>query len=348
MLLLSLLTPILAVAPGRQYSLGTKRISEKTLRLASYNVRYDSQPDSISVEESLNAFPRGLPTEPPYYTNTTEQPWSLRRLYIAQDLLFNDVDLCGGQELLKRQVSDLAYVLGSDYHWIGVGRNDGKEAGEYAAIFFNKNSVTLNRWDTFWLSDTPFEPSKYPGAGSYRVATTAHFTTAHGKRQNFTLVNTHLDDQSAAQRALGLSLVLRRAKYEAIMTRNPVFVTGDFNSPPSDEAYQIITGAKPPVAVNQTFLDRYSWSPGQETGYENFSMLDLLGQVEPRYRVGGNFATFTGFQPVGNTSDFSRIDYVMADSIGDWQVVNYRVEHNLDDCGVYHSDHRPVFADLQL
>lgn len=38
--------------------------------------------------------------------------------------------------MLKRQVDDLDLLLGDEYKWIGIGRNDGKEAGEYAAIFY--------------------------------------------------------------------------------------------------------------------------------------------------------------------------------------------------------------------
>lgn len=207
------------------------------------------------------------------------------------------------------------------------------------------SSLVLNSWDTFWLSKTPFEPSKFAGAGSYRVCTVAHFTTTTTK-QNLTMLNTHLDEQSAEQRALGLSLVLHRAKYEALTTGGPVLLTGDFNSPPSDQGYQIITGAESPKPVNDTFRWRFSWS---EKKADNFAMNDLLGQVEPRYRIGGNYATFTGFQPdVGNSSEFSRIDYIMAGSNGGWKSLDYRVGNSLSDGGVYHSDHRPVIADIRI
>lgn len=210
------------------------------------------------------------------------------------------------------------------------------------------SSVVLNSWDTFWLSTTPFDPSKFAGAGSYRVCTTAHFTSTT-TNQNFTMLNTHLDEQSAEQRALGLSMILHRAKYEAITTGDPVILTGDFNSPPSDQGYQIITGAEPPKQMNETFRRRFSWSSKQADGFDNFAMQDLLGQVEPRYRMGGNYATFTGFQPeVGNASEFSRIDYIMAGSSGGWKVLEHRVGNSLSDDGVYHSDHRPVIADVEI
>lgn len=132
------------------------------------------------------------------------------------------------------------------------------------------------------------------------------------------MLNTHLDDQSADQRVLGASLILHRAKYEAIKTRSPVILTGDFNSEPSDGAYQVITGATKPVKINQTFVERYSWTAEEGAGFEDFKMQDLLDEVEPRYRLGGNFATFTDFLPFGSTSEFSRIDYIMASNKGAW------------------------------
>ena len=35
---------------------------------------------------------------------------------------------------------------------IGVGRDDGISAGEFSAIFYNKNFIEVREWDTFWLS----------------------------------------------------------------------------------------------------------------------------------------------------------------------------------------------------
>ena len=46
--------------------------------------------------------------------------------------------------------------------------------------------------------------------------------------RKFAILNTHLDDQSDEQRRLAASMLLVRAKYEAINT-GTVFVIGDFN-----------------------------------------------------------------------------------------------------------------------
>ncbi|CAG8769198.1 1167_t:CDS:2, partial [Racocetra fulgida] len=57
-----------------------------------------------------------------------EKPWSSRRRKVADTILFNRVDIVGLQEVLKNQLSDLETLLGQDWQWVGVGREDGKEA----------------------------------------------------------------------------------------------------------------------------------------------------------------------------------------------------------------------------
>jgi hypothetical protein len=42
------------------------------------------------------------------------------------------------KEPVYHQVIDLHILVGDDYDWIGVGRDDGKEQGEYSAIFYKK------------------------------------------------------------------------------------------------------------------------------------------------------------------------------------------------------------------
>lgn len=130
-------------------------------------------------------------------------------------------------------------------------------------------------------------------------------------------MNTHLDDQSDDQRRYGASLILYRARYEAWKTKGPVLVTGDFNSGSTGQdsgAYQIITGQIPPVAINETFAARYAVPNGT---LEGFDMEDLKG-VASRINVYGDFATYTGFN--GDLSVWTRIDFILGASTGDWSV----------------------------
>lgn len=136
---------------------------------------------------------------------------------------------------------------------------------------------------------------------------------------NFTLLNTHLDDQSDAQRRLGASLILTRAKYEAFTSEGPVLITGDFNSPSTGAdsgAYNITTGVLPIEPVNATFAQKFAVPSGALPG---FIMKDLKGET-PRFMVSGDFATYTGFNAPGDSSVYSRIDFVFGGSNGKWYV----------------------------
>lgn len=212
-----------------------------------------------------------------------------------------------------------------------------REPGETTADKgFARAAARLVTWDTFWLSNTPFEPSKYPGAGSFRSCTVARFRSAQGGV--FTLMNTHLDDQSDDQRKLGASLILHRAKYEAIKTGRPVFVTGDFNSVAtgaSDGAYTIATGVRAPLPLNETFTQKYHWSKKEGEKIGNFTLADTLVATPPQRRS-GNFATFTGFRAVNDNSAFSRIDFIFGGSNGGWSAESYHTGDALYDDGTYH------------
>ncbi|KZT64960.1 DNase I-like protein [Daedalea quercina L-15889] len=314
------------------------------MRIATYNLRYDSQPDNISVRESVQALPNPL-ERPRFLGWSGEVPWSTRRLKVAQLLLHEEPNVIGFQEALVRQVHDLAELLGNGWAWVGVGRDDGDRAGEFCPIFYKKSELTLVHHESFWLSDNPFEPSKYPDAGSFRVCEVARFKTSS---KTFTILNSHLDDRSDAQRRLAASMLLTRAHYEAYTTSNPVFITGDFNSASyghDSGAYQIITGAIPPVPVNETFAEKYRVPP--HAGKSAFVMVDLKAET-PRMQVSGNYATFTGFNRPGDSSVYTRIDFVLGGSNGGWTVDGYKVGTSLTDDGILASDHRPVYTDVTI
>ncbi|KAI0059939.1 mannose-6-phosphatase [Artomyces pyxidatus] len=344
------LLSIAALAALAFFSLSSSTVmaASTSFRMVTWNLRFDSMPNNITVQQSLDALPDPM-VQPAFLNLTDEQPWSTRRIKVAQRLLSENIVLAGFQEALVRQVTDLAELLGSDFGWVGVGRDDGVAAGEFSPIFYKKSVFELLSNDTFWLSNTPFVAgSKFPGAGSVRIATATHFRVkATGK--TFAYINTHLDDQSDDQRRLGASLILWRAHFEAAQAggHSTVLITGDFNSGEAGDdsgAYTIITGQIAPVAINATFEERFPVPDGALPG---FKALDLREQV-PRFNVSGNWATFTGFNDPDDTSDFQRIDFVFGGSNGGWTGHAITVESTLTDDGVIASDHRPVFGDISL
>ncbi|KAI0032050.1 mannose-6-phosphatase [Vararia minispora EC-137] len=316
------------------------------VRFMTWNLRFDSMPDNITVPQTISSLPNPI-TEPAVFLNLTgEQPWSTRRIKVYERIIGEGIQILGCQEALVRQVDDLQELLGDGWDHVGVGRDDGVDAGEFSPIYWNKSLFTLINNDTFWLSQTPFVAgSKFPGAGSVRIATATHFKlNKSGKR--FTYINTHLDDQSDAQRQLGASLILWRAHSEA-SNGSTVILTGDFNSQAAGDgsgAYQIITGQLAPIAINQTFKEAF---PIAKRSLPNFEMLDLRTQL-PRISVAGNWATFTGFVDPADSSQYIHIDFIFGGNNGGWGTTFHKVENQLTDDGVLASDHRPVIADLLL
>ncbi|KAH3666456.1 hypothetical protein OGAPHI_003452 [Ogataea philodendri] len=316
---------------------------ETNLRIQSWNLRYDSKPNDITVQQTIEGLNSTLPidVDTKWFSNYTEQPWSSRRIGVKNEVQFNNPEIFTVNEGLHRQVEDLKELLG--YPYIGVGRDDGGEAGEYEAVFYNPHALEVVSNDTFWLSDTPFEPSKYPGAGSYRSATVVHFRSLD-TGSTFVLINAHLDDQSDDQRKLGAALVKYRAAYEVENKHVPVIFVGDFNSQvtgDSDGAYLISTGQQTfsESDLNSTFTDKYSNS------LTDFNFLDILEETPAENRM-GNLATFTGFKDT--TSGFSRIDFQFASNTTDWEAVRFKVGDNWYDDSFYLSDHRPVISDIVL
>src|SRR5262245_32702418 len=106
---------------------GVARAEALALSVVTYNIRYDNPGDG-------------------------EDRWERRRDEVARLLRDHDPDVVGLQEALRNQLDDLARSLPA-YGEIGVGRDDGKTKGEYAAILYRKDRFKVIDSGTFWLSD---------------------------------------------------------------------------------------------------------------------------------------------------------------------------------------------------
>jgi endonuclease/exonuclease/phosphatase family metal-dependent hydrolase len=206
------------------------------------------------------------------------------------------------------------------WSYIGVGRDDGKTAGEYSPIIYRPSIWHLKEWETRWLSETPTIPSKGFDASSIRIVTIGHFV--HCKTgQNLLVLSTHLDDQGRQSRRESAKMILENIRsFTRLKQISAVLLGGDFNSPPDDEAYQIMT------------------SP-------NSIMEDISVQI-PKAKHYGNEMTFTSFRDVDNK--LSRIDFIFSRKGDPVTYVTYAVLANRFDDGIYLSDHRACVADVLL
>ena len=162
--------------------------------------------------------------------NDGTNSWSLR--YVATGEMLDDQapDVFGVQEALDYQVRYINEMCG--YEYVGVGRENGKKEGEHMAIFWNKKSVSMLKWGTFWLSETPQKPSKGWDAACFRTATWALMKDKKtGKK--FYFVNTHLDHEGKEAQKNGLKLIVDRID-EINPEGYPMVLTGDFNMKPDD------------------------------------------------------------------------------------------------------------------
>lgn len=165
--------------------------------------------------------------------------WQFR--YPATAMMIEDIrpDVFGVQEAMPYQ---LLFITDNcrDYKYVGVGRDDGKKKGEHMAVFYNKKTVSLLKWGTFWLSETPDEPSFGWDAACRRTATWV-LMKSKASGQKFYFVDTHLDHKGAEARREGLALILDRLS--AINRDNlPVVLVGDFNVEISDPAVAVLDG----------------------------------------------------------------------------------------------------------
>lgn len=194
-------------------------LAQDYLNVMTFNIRYNNPRDSLNG-------------------------WEYRADKVSSQILFHESHIIGVQEALHDQMLDLDRAL-TRFKYVGVGRDDGKEKGEYSAIFFDTTRLQVLQSQTFWLSETPQMPgSRGWDAALPRIVTWARFRDRKTKKE-FYLFNTHFDHIGKIARAESAKLLLKYANQ--IAGQMPYVVTGDFNSHPNQEPIQVITNPKDPM-----------------------------------------------------------------------------------------------------
>jgi endonuclease/exonuclease/phosphatase family metal-dependent hydrolase len=257
----------------------------QNVNLMTFNIRYNNESDGINK-------------------------WENRKDRAAEMLKFYDISICGMQEALIGQINDLKERL-PEYTHFGLGRDDGKEKGEFSPIFYNTSKLKVLKQETFWLSETPDKPSKGWDANLPRIVTWGYFLDLKTKKK-FYVFNTHYDHIGKIARAESSKLLLKKIK--EIAGENPVFLMGDFNATPSDEPIKIIA----------------------ETLFET----SALSQT-PHF---GPESTFNGFK--SNEQDNRKIDHIFVNN-KNIKVLKHATLSNTW-AGLFASDHHPVMTSVSL
>ena len=236
-----------------------------------------------------------------------------------------DPDLLGVQEALRFQADELRAAL-PDYGFVGAGRDDGRDAGEFCAVFFRRGRFERVEAGHFWLSETPATPgSRGWDADLPRVATWVKLRDlgrprgAPGDSATLLFLNTHWD--YAGKRARTESARLIRRTIRSVHPIGPAIVVGDFNGTEDDEPYaQLLRGQGDESDRGPTLLDSYRQLHPQRLAQES---------------------TFHGFTGGG---EGSRIDWILHTE--DLVTVEADIDR-FGEGGRFPSDHFPITALLR-
>jgi len=175
---------------------GEKKVIKRTLKcifiaaifLSLYAFIFLVSAKEEASSESINAMSFNIRYNNP---GDGENAWPYRKEMVAETIRFHKVDIAGLQEALHGQVKDLEALL-PEYGWFGVGRDDGRQEGEYTPVFYLKSRFRILNQSTFWLSENPDKPGKGWDAACPRIATWGKIEDTLTKTAFF-FFNTHLD-----------------------------------------------------------------------------------------------------------------------------------------------------------
>jgi endonuclease/exonuclease/phosphatase family metal-dependent hydrolase len=261
-----------------------------------------------------------------------DNAWELRRGAVVEVIEAFGAEVLGLQEALHFQLEELAAAM-PRYERIGVGRDDGIEAGEYAAILIDRSRLEVLAQGTFWFSDTP----DVPGSTSWgndipRICTWARLRDRASGRA-FQVYNVHWDHISQPSRERSAELLMRTIARQVLSGEDPsasdqpepVIVTGDFNAGEANPAFRRLLGVRSEAREVLEAPER--------------ALLDTFRLLHPAARDVG---TFNGFEGV---TTGEKIDAILVSE--EWEVVVAEIVRAAPE-GRHPSDHFPVTATLQF
>lgn len=264
-----------------------------------------------------------------YATNSPvngEKPWRERCPMLTNQLRFittgqENPFICL-QECLYTQLKDIHNELGDSWSYIGRGREDGEQGGEFSPVFYRADAWTCVRHEVRWLSETPHRPSRGWDAANTRVVSMGLFAhKATGAR--VIVFATHFDHIGRVARKNSAKLLIEWAAEWAAAEGDDapdVLIGGDFNSQTDDDAYRMMTA-------------------------RSSGMKDVFDLVPQREHY-GNYLTYTSFGEAYENP--SRIDFLFVREPRKAEIKTFGVLSNCFDDHVRISDHRAVVADMEL
>jgi endonuclease/exonuclease/phosphatase family metal-dependent hydrolase len=236
-----------------------------------------------------------------------DQAWEHRKELLADTILLHRPDLLGTQEIFPKQTAFLLERI-PDFGGFGRGRF-GDDRDKHNKIFFDRRRFLLLECGESWFSHTPH----VAGSSDWdiprpRMVSWGRLCTSTGA--DILILNTHMPYGRSANEARreAARIVLEQAA--SLPAHLPLFLTGDFNSPPDGEIHDLFAAT----------LDD-AWSTARERR--------------------GPEGTLHGFGKVTGR----RIDWILSRNT-EPPLVAETVTHTAD--GLYPSDHYPVVATFDV
>lgn len=260
------------------------------LKVMSFNIRYGAANDG---------------------TNS----WPQRKDLVLDTIKVADPDLLGLQEVLGFQAEFLKGNL-KGYAFHGVGREDGKEKGEYVPLMYKTSRFELEDSGHFWFSETPeIAGSKSWDSSLPRMLSWVALRDLKNDRV-IIFSNVHFDHRGPQARLESAKLM--RERWEEFQGEMPLIITGDFNTDEDRAPYAALVNAD---------------------GFTGTKLIDSYRVINPERSP--NEASFSKWVGVRKGT---RIDWIIhsPDLVTRNATINYT-----QDGGRYPTDHYPVEAVLR-
>ncbi len=183
---------------------------QEAIRVMTFNIRWASPGDGDNI-------------------------WSNRSEWVASIIDSSEAHVIGLQEALRHQLDDVMRDQ-ARLDWVGVGRDDGADQGEFSPILFDSTRLELISWDTKWLSSAPDSIGSVGwDAALPRIATRITLLD-RVTLDTLQVVNTHFDHRGQQAR-------LESSRLIGSWISDYDVALGDFNVEPDSEPYSALVEA---------------------------------------------------------------------------------------------------------
>ena len=217
-------------------------------------------------------------------------------------------DVIAFQEVTEKHLDLLQRML-PEYTFCGQFRSKNYD-GEGLFTAVRKDAWGVIAYETFWISPTPYTPgSRFEDQSDCPRVCVVTQVRHKETGKMLRLYNIHLDHISDAARIEGIKCVMEKSEEFNARTPLPTLILGDYNAYPDSETIRFCNDYKTPA------------------------IYDVTAQIP---------VTFHNYGACGVKIDYIYVTKELCDAFVSSDI------WDMERCGIYLSDHYPVWADFEL